>query len=327
MRAMARNAVPELMKLAVESLGKESTVVRLEEAMVPHLFPAEGWKKFWEAAKRAMKKDLRFVIPGKRQDPIQYLESAPDKKAGRIGGVAGGGGIQKGNGSFGEAAKARNAGELKSVAEEAFRLVDAAAQKIPRSQISQVAELALARAEYAASAGMPVAIGAVLQGILPVEPNRMAVVIEALPAGKMPRFAVLACQQLGERWTELFFALLPRASGRLMDAITARFKKGNRLAELEGALDRLLRERQTHPDLIVWLCRQQDRGVGSLSESRTLFDGFECFRERAAIGFEPWISFARSSVGGQGADSGFVGPLLSGRGSGCNSIGLSLNCV
>ena len=136
--------------------------------------------------------------------------------------------------------KARNAGELKSVAEEAFRLVDAAAQKIPRSQISQVAELALARAEYAASAGMPVEIGAVLKGILPVEPNRMAVVIEALPAGKMPRFAELACQQLGERWTELFFALLPRASGRLMDAITARFKKGNRLAELEGALDRLL---------------------------------------------------------------------------------------
>ena len=71
MRAMARDEVPELMKLAVESLGKESTVVRLEEAMVPHLFPAEGWKKLWEAAKRAMKKDLRFVIRGKRQVQIQ----------------------------------------------------------------------------------------------------------------------------------------------------------------------------------------------------------------------------------------------------------------
>ena len=48
MRAMARDQVPELMKLAVESLGKEATVVRLEEAMVPHLFPDEGWKKFFE---------------------------------------------------------------------------------------------------------------------------------------------------------------------------------------------------------------------------------------------------------------------------------------
>jgi transcription elongation GreA/GreB family factor len=265
MRAMARDEVPELMKLAVESLGKESTVVRLEEAMVPHLFPAEGWKKFWEAAKRAMKKDLRFVIPGKRQDPIQYLESAPDKKAGGLEELQEAVGSKRVMEALEKLQKARNAGELKSVAEEAFRLVDAAAQKIPRSQISQVAELALARAEYAASAGMPVAIGAVLQGILPVEPNRMAVVIEALPAGKMPRFAELACQQLGERWTELFFALLPRASGRLMDAITARFKKANRLAELEGALDRLLRERQTHPDLIVWLCRNRTGELARLA--------------------------------------------------------------
>jgi len=105
MRAMARDQVPELMKLAVESLGKEATVVRLEEAMVPHLFPAEGWKKFWEAAKRAMKKDLRYVIPGKRQDPIQYLEAARDKKSGWFRRVARGGGGEKGDGGSGKITK------------------------------------------------------------------------------------------------------------------------------------------------------------------------------------------------------------------------------
>ena len=109
-------------------------------------------------------------------------------------------------------------------------------------------------------------MGLVLETILPSEPHRMAGVIEALPAGKMPRFAELACQQLGERWTELLFALLPRASGRLMDGITARFKKANRLAELEGALDRLLRERQTHPDLIVWLCRNRTGELSRLAK-------------------------------------------------------------
>ena len=72
-------------------------------------------------------------------------------------------------------------------------------------------------------------------------------------------------EQLGERWTELHLSLLPKASGRLMDAITQRFKKTTRLAELEGALDRLLRERLTHPDLIVWLCRNRAGELAKLA--------------------------------------------------------------
>ena len=264
-RTMARDQVADLLKLVVESLGKEATVVRLEESMVPHLFAADGWKKFWEAAKRAMKKDPRFVIPGKRHEPIQYMESAPESKGGGIEELREAVGAKRVIEVLEKLQKNKSSGDFKAMAEEAFRLVDAAAQKIPKSQISQVAELALARSEFAQSAGLSTEIGPVLKGILPSEPHRMAIVIEALPAGKMPRFAELACLQLGERWTELFFALLPRASGRLMDAITARFKKANRLAELEGALDRLLRERLTHPDLIVWLCRNRTGELAKLA--------------------------------------------------------------
>jgi len=266
MRTMAQDQVAEFMKLVVESLKKEATPLRLEEAMVPHVFPAEGWKKFWEAAKRAMKKDAKFVMPGKRHEPIQYLETAPDVKAGGLEDLQEAVGAKRVIEALEKLQKVRNAGELKAISDEAFRLVDAAAQKIPKSQISQVAELALARSEFAAAAGLPATMGLVLETILPSEPHRMAGVIEALPAGKMPRFAELACQQLGERWTELLFALLPRASGRLMDGITARFKKANRLAELEGALDRLLRERQTHPDLIVWLCRNRTGELSRLAK-------------------------------------------------------------
>ena len=264
-RTMARDQVADLLQLVVESLGKEATVARLEESMVPHLFAADGWKKFWEAAKRAMKKDPRFVIPGKRHEPIQYMESAPESKGGGIEELREAVGAKRVIEVLEKLQKNKSSGDFKAMAEEAFRLVDAAAQKIPKSQISQVAELALARSEFAQSAGLPTEIGPVLKGILPSEPHRMAIVIEALPAGKMPRFAELACLQLGERWTELFFALLPRASGRLMDAITARFKKANRLAELEGALDRLLRERLTHPDLIVWLCRNRTGELAKLA--------------------------------------------------------------
>ena len=153
-RTMARDQVADLLKLVVESLGKEATVARLEESMVPHLFAADGWKKFWEAAKRAMKKDPRFVIPGKRHEPIQYMESAPESKGGGIEELREAVGAKRVIEVLEKLQKNKSSGDFKAMAEEAFRLVDAAAQKIPKSQISQVAELALARSEFAQSAGL-----------------------------------------------------------------------------------------------------------------------------------------------------------------------------
>ena len=247
----------EVMKQAVLQLGREATTARLEEAFVPHLFTASDWKKFWESAKRAMRKDARFLIPTKRTDPIQYLENAPQAKSGGIEELKEAVGVKRVIEAIEKLEKNQNQAALQSQAEEIFRLVDAAGQKVPKSQVGQVAELALARAEFAGAIGLTAEPGPTLKGLLPSEPARLAAVVETLPAGKQPRFVELMAEILGERWTELFNALLPRAAGRLMDAITAKFKKAGRAAELEGALDRLLRERQVHPDTVVWLCRNR----------------------------------------------------------------------
>ena len=247
----------ELIKQAVQQLGREATTARLEEAFVPHLFAPPEWKKFWEAAKRAMRKDPRFVIPTKRTDAIQYLESAPASKGDGMEELKEAVGVKKVIEVLEKLQKSQDAASLKSKADEIFRLVDAAGQKVPKSQPGQVAELALARAEFAGAIGLPAEPGTILRGLLPAEPNRLANVVETLSAGKQPRFVELMAELLGERWTELFNALLPRASGRLMDAIHAKFKKAGRGAEMEGAIDRLLRERQVHPDTVVWLCRNR----------------------------------------------------------------------
>ncbi|NDA09500.1 MAG: hypothetical protein EBZ05_03170 [Verrucomicrobia bacterium] len=247
----------ELMRQAVQQLGREATTARLEEAFVPHLFGAPDWKKFWDAAKRAMRKDPRFVIPSKRTDPIHYLEKVPEVQAGGIEELKEAVGVKRVIEALEKLQKTQNSAVLKGQSEEIFKLVDASGQKIPKSQVGQLAELALARSEFAGSIGLPAEPGTILRGLLPAEPNRLAALVEALPAGKQPRFVELMADLLGERWPELFNALLPRASGRLMDAITAKFKKAGRGAELEGALDRLLRERQVHPDTVVWLCRNR----------------------------------------------------------------------
>lgn len=154
MRTMAQDQVAEFMKLAVESLKKRLRLFGLKKRWSP-CFSCRGLEKFWEAAKRAMKKDAKFVMPGKKHEPIQYLEAAPDTKAGGLEDLQEAVGAKRVIEALEKLQKVRNAGELKAIADEAFRLVDAAAQKIPKSQISQVAELALARSNLLLPLGCP----------------------------------------------------------------------------------------------------------------------------------------------------------------------------
>ncbi|NDH86136.1 hypothetical protein EBY67_03670, partial [bacterium] len=123
MRELSAKDPGAFMVLAVTSLEKEATGARIEEAVVPHLFKADGWKKFWEAAKRAMRKDLRFVIPGKRSDAIQYLETAPDAKAGGLTDLQEAVGAKRVIEALEKLQKARNSAELKAITDEAFKLV------------------------------------------------------------------------------------------------------------------------------------------------------------------------------------------------------------
>jgi transcription elongation GreA/GreB family factor len=255
----------ELIKHAVKHLGREATTVRLEEAFVPHLFQPTEWKKFWEAAKRAMRKDARFLFPSKRTEPILYAEGEVEAKPSGLEELREAVGVKKVVEILEKLQKGRDIGALRPQVEDIFRIVDATGQKVPKSQPGQLAELALARAEFAAALGLPADPGEVLRSLLPSEPNRLASVIESLSAAKQPRFAELMAERMGERWAELFNAIVPRASGRLMDAIAAKFKKAGRAAELEGTLDRLLRERQVHPDTVVWLCRNRASEFQKLS--------------------------------------------------------------
>jgi len=66
----------EMVKLAIRSFGK-MPVPKLESTLIGHKFmkPA-GWKKFWDNARKALKKDPLVIVPMKRTEFIELLEEA-----------------------------------------------------------------------------------------------------------------------------------------------------------------------------------------------------------------------------------------------------------
>jgi len=78
MRAMAKEQPGEIVRRALRSFGNMS-VTKLEDLLVKNgLVRADGWKAFWENARKTLKGDPLVSIPSKRTEPIELRKHAED---------------------------------------------------------------------------------------------------------------------------------------------------------------------------------------------------------------------------------------------------------
>src|SRR6266850_2551220 len=71
LRQLAATNHLELVKMVLNSFGGKATQDQIQQALVPDVI-RDDWKKWWEAAKRELKKDGHFQVPLKKTEPIIY---------------------------------------------------------------------------------------------------------------------------------------------------------------------------------------------------------------------------------------------------------------
>src|SRR6516165_10797353 len=71
LRQMAATNHLELVKLVLNSYGGKATLEQIQQVLVPDVI-RDDWKKWWEAAKRELKKDGHFQVPIKKTEPVVY---------------------------------------------------------------------------------------------------------------------------------------------------------------------------------------------------------------------------------------------------------------
>ena len=73
LRQLAATNHLELVKLVLKSYGGKATTDQIQQVLVPDVI-RDDWKKWWDAAKRELKKDGHFQVPIKKTEPIIYQE-------------------------------------------------------------------------------------------------------------------------------------------------------------------------------------------------------------------------------------------------------------
>jgi transcription elongation GreA/GreB family factor len=252
---------------SIRSLGAQATADGIQALLAPEVISAADYKKWWDGAKRALKKNGHFYVPGKKNEALRELD-APSAL-----GDSALENLRLANGPkaviLALATLSKYWSEIKgdAVLLEVAELLDSTLSKVPKSQLSLQVELALARDEFFLLAGRDREVGqrAVI-ALAPQATPALSNLLDALPGSRQPKLLEAFRIGLPEAWPALFISLLPRANGRVAEVITEAFQNAGREGEIQAAVNRYIRERNITCDFLFWLCKNRPAVYSPLIE-------------------------------------------------------------
>ncbi|HUB68781.1 MAG TPA: GreA/GreB family elongation factor [Candidatus Methylacidiphilales bacterium] len=251
----------------MRSLGQQATADGIQAMLSPDVIPAAEYKKWWDGTKRALKKDGHYHVPGKKTEALRKLDAptmlgdsalehlrlanGPKAVINALAGVT----------KYWPEIKSEKA--LNEVAE----ILSGTLVKVPKSQLAVQVELALARDEFFSHAGRPPEGGSwAVATLAPQNALALSVLLDALPGSRQPKLLEALRVSLPDAWPALFLGLLPRANGRVAEVVTEAFQAAGREAEVHGAVNRYIRERNITCDFLFWLCKNRPAAYSPLIE-------------------------------------------------------------
>jgi len=242
----------------IRSLGPQATADNIQALLSPDVIPGAAYKKWWDSAKRALKKNGHFYVPGKKNEALRQLDAPSALGDSALEHLRLANGPKAVLIALALVAKYWTEIKSESVLNEIAELLNGTLSKIPKSQLPIQIELALARDEFFIQAGREREKGpGSITALTPQGSPALSNLLDALPGSRQPKLLEALRVGLPETWPALFLTLIPRANGRVAEVITEAFQEANREAEVQTAVNRYIRERNITCDFLFWLCKNR----------------------------------------------------------------------
>jgi transcription elongation GreA/GreB family factor len=251
----------------IRSLGPQATADNIQALLTPDVIAGADYKKWWDSAKRALKKNGHFYVPGKKNEALRQLDAPSALGEAALEHLRLANGPKAILAALGTLAKYWPEIKSESVLNEIAELLEATLSKIPKSQLPIQIELALARDEFFVQAGRQPETGPCsVTTLTPLGSPALSNLLDALPGSRQPKLLEALRVGLPEAWPALFLGLLPRANGRVAEVVTEAFQAAGRESEVLAAVNRYIRERNITCDFLFWLCKNRPAIYGRLIE-------------------------------------------------------------
>ncbi|HZO85077.1 MAG TPA: hypothetical protein VFC26_07685, partial [Verrucomicrobiae bacterium] len=258
LRQMAALHHLDLIKLVLQSYGGRATLDQIQQVLVPDVI-RDDWKKWWEVAKRELKKDGHFQIPTKKSDPVIYQaqEVSMDNRLMTD--------FRQAKGLKAKVAAAHEAmrsfpdiSEKQKVAGEMITALNSDIATHQRTQPAVALEAIFVRDELRAAAGLEPAAGEIsAASIWSQDSVKFAQVLELIPAAKHRRTLQSFKEANPEHWHDVVLSNLNNLSSKLAGECATLLIQEGKLQQLKDTLAKVVSHHTANSELLLWLARER----------------------------------------------------------------------
>jgi len=262
LKSRAKEDATGLVRTILHSFGGKATQDQIAQTLMPEVFSEAEWKRWWEGAKKALKKDGHFSLPAKKGEPILLREQAVSR-------------VDEVLAQFFQARQLKDQlnaldaiiKNLEGFSDPApLRPIVAAAEEASRKSLklrpAAAFELLLARNEICEKTGIEPSPGApTLEQMLRDQEKDLLEVLPEIGAAKQKRVLAAFPAAFGAEWVAKAIRLLLRSPGRVVAEIARLLQDQERQPDLKKEIDRSIRDHSLSTDVLYWLCKERNSAV------------------------------------------------------------------
>ena len=256
-RAMAARHL-DLIRLVLNSYGGRATADQIQHALVPEVITSD-WKKWWETARREMKKDGHFIVPVKKTDPVVFQQQETSLQDRSLSDFRKAKGLKARVAVVGEILKVvPDLADKSAVAGEIISALNTDIATYQRTQPSVALEAVFARDELRQTAGLPATDGEISDAqIWSQEGIKFGPLMEAIPAAKHHRALESFKHANPDKWPEVLRHSLNFVSAKLAKEFAALLVHEGKLELLKETLAKLISQHTASSELLLWFARER----------------------------------------------------------------------
>jgi transcription elongation factor GreA len=256
-KKLAKDNVPSMMELFFDSFGDTKvTLDQIQKTLCPEVIANTDFKKWWDTAKKTLRRDGRFSIPSKRTDPItmrdqsvsltdeliQAFQQARQPKAQLVQLEQ----ILKNLENF-------TAQQLSPV----IKQVEESGSQNARMNPTQAIELLIVRNDLCQRFPDLQKDSTSIATLLKQHHAKLDDILAQVPAIKQKHVLSEFAQAFPENWDQKLYGLLPNASSRLTGEIAKSLVEAGKTDELRKVLHKSIKEHSVSSETSHWLTKER----------------------------------------------------------------------
>ncbi len=246
----------EVIKLVLKSYGGRATVDQIQHVLVPDVI-ASDWKKWWETAKRELKKNGHFQVPLKKSEPIIYQSEEISLQDRLMKEFRAAKGLKARTTAANEALKnVADLGDKAAAAREINAALNSEITTHVRTQPAVALEAIFVRDDLREATGVPAVEGELTPQAIWSQELRFGALLEALAAAKHRR-ALASFKEATPLWFEVVKNALNASSAKLCSELAHILVENGKFDVLKETLAALISRHTASSELLLWLAKER----------------------------------------------------------------------